>query len=526
MKNDYNLKKVELDFLRIKGGGAVEELGNILLSNKTIHAYFQENSRNYPQKTAFFNEEESYTWSQSYQMYCYLIRKFQDFGMGKGKIVAIVAPRHLDTPFVVFAAVATQAYVMLCDPKREIGEFLKNCTGKISPDYIIRRNLFGTWILECKDGQLFSFDKKVGLNFMERVTAPLICDEKEGAYIFFTSGSTGKCKAALLSQYALLNNTKFTFHCAGCNADDKTLVAAPLYHVLGISTLLEDVMASLTCMIPLNRAPGYILDIIERYRCTRMNNVPTYFYLLIEEQNKCPRDITSLKKGVIGGGSYSKQQFQHIASTLGLEYLCPVYGMTETSTMITYMTCTERLERRSESLGKPSPYIDWIVKDLHGKRIEDLQKAGELCVKGNMLMLGYIEEDGNLSLPLDDEGYFHTGDMVRLDEEGFVYIVGRCKDTIIRGGENISPLPIQNKISEMEGVIDVCVLGVPSEKYGEEVGACVQAECVTAEEITAYLKEFLTKYEIPSRYVFVEKIPLLGVGKPDKKRIIQLFSKS
>lgn len=493
------------------------------LSNKTIYAYFQENCQKYPQKTAFLNEEESYTWQESFRMYSYLIQKFKNCGIGKGKTVTIATPRHLDSPFVIFAAVATQAYIMLCDSNREIGDFLKNCAATIAPDYVIRQNLFGKWILESKDGQLLSFDKRDGLDFTEMVTAPLTCDEKEGSYIFFTSGSTGKSKAALVTQYALLNNLKFMAHCTGCDENDKTLLVAPLSHVLGLGMFHEVVIMGTTCCIPLSREPAHILDVIEQYRCTRTVNVLTYFYLLIDEQNKRPRDISSLRKGLIGGGSCSKQQFQYIVNALDMDMLCPVYGMTESSGILTYMPYTESLERRSTYLGKPSPYIDWALKDFNGNRIDALHRDGEFCVKGNTLMLGYVSENGELSMPVDEEGYFHTGDMMYIDEEGFLYIVGRCKDIIIRGGENISPLPIKNKISEIKGVIDVCVVGVPSEKYGEEVGACVQAEGVTEEEITDYLKEFLHKHELPSRYVFVDKIPLLGVGKPDKKRILELF---
>ena len=139
-------------------------------------------------------------------------------------------------------------------------------------------------------------------------------------------------------------------------------------------------------------------------------------------------------------------------------------------------------------------------------------------------MIGYIETDGNVSLPLDKDGYFHTGDLAYRDEEGFLYIVGRCKDLIIRGGENISPLRIQEKIVEMDGVENAYVLGVPSEKYGEEVGVCVQSSTVTEAQIKEYLKAFLNKTEIPSRYVFVDKLPALAIGKPDKMSILKLFN--
>lgn len=493
---------------------------NYGLSEKTIYAYFCENAKLYANDTALLSERERYTWKQFFEIYNYLIDVFRSWGISKGKTVVIAAPRNVDAPFVIFAAVATEAIVVLSDPNRAVAYFLNDCSAKIDHDFIIRQNAYGVWICEGKDGAVHTFCKTDGVGYAKRANAPMTCDEKTPTYIFFTSGSTGKSKAALLTQYGMINNGRNNLIIGGGTQKDRTMLIMPLYHVFGLQILESNLTMGGCIMIPETRDADYVLDCVEKYKINHLDAVPTYYYILTDAQKRRPREISCLEKGIIAGGAYSAQQFINIEEGLGIT-LSPSYGMTETATALCFTPVDASREVRVRGIGKFNPLLDCVIRDLDGNIVEEPEKVGEICVRGYCLALGYLQKEG-VGLPLDGEGYFHTGDLAYFDENGFLYLAGRCKDMIIRGGENISPLRIANLISEIDGVRDVYVTGVPSEKYGEEVGACIVGENVFEEIVKEHLKERLPKNEIPSVYLFVNKMPSLsGTGKPDRNRIIK-----
>lgn len=492
--------------------------------NKSLHALILENAKRYAEKEVLISERERYTWAEFFRIYNYLVDIFKNWGIGKGKTVVIASPRNIDAPFVIFAAVATEAIVVLSDPQRTVEEFLGNCSAKIDHDYIIRQNHYGVWICESKDGGVYKFNKKDGYNYEKMAEAPMTCDAKTASYIFFTSGSTGKSKAALLTQYGLINNGLNQLILGGGTSADSAILVMPTYHIFGLQILNSNLAMGGSIIIPETRNTNYVLDMVEKHQVTRFDTVPTYYYMLIDAQRQHPRDLTSLKRAIVAGGAYSRQQFIKIEKELSLT-LCPSYGMTETSTVLCFTPVEASLETRSKGVGKFLPNVEGVLKKTNGEIIEKIGDIGEICVRGDCLMIGYITEDGVIDKHVDEDGYFHTGDLGYCDEDGFLYIVGRCKDIIIRGGENISPLRINNLIVEMEGVKDAFVVGVPSEKYGEEVGVCIVGK-VTEEDVKAYLKDFVKKYEIPTRYLFTDKIPALpSTGKPDKQAIIKLLTK-
>ncbi|MBE7088482.1 MAG: acyl--CoA ligase [Clostridiales bacterium] len=493
-------------------------------SNKSIFAYVKENVQKYGEKVMLLNETESYTFKEFFAIYNYLIFKFKSWGIGKGKTVAVTPPRSIDAPFVLFAVVATEAVLVLSDPQKTVEEYLGHCSAKIDHDYIIRQNGYGVWLCECKDGRVFTFNKNDGVGFEDVADAPLTCDNETPSYIFFTSGSTGKSKAALLTQYAMLNNGYNQLSLSGGTDKDITILIMPLHHVFGVQILESNIAMGCKIFIPKTREKHYVLDCIEKYEVNHLDAVPTFYYMLLEAQKERPRDLSKFKKGIIAGGAYSKQQFISIENGLGIK-VCPSYGMTETSTVVCFTPINATLENRSKGIGQFLPTIDGVLKTADGKIVTETGGVGEICVRGYCVMKGYITDHG-LDLPVDEDGYFHTGDLAYIDENDYLYIVGRCKDIIIRGGENISPLKIQNAIVEMEGVLDAHIVGVPSEKYGEEVGACIVANGVSQEDVIEYLTPLLKKYEIPTKYLFLEKMPALsGTGKPDKQLIIKLLSK-
>ncbi len=479
------------------------------LSDRSVYAYLEENARLRGERVAYLSEDERYTWREAFCIYRHILRTLRGNGVGAGKRIAVGAGRNLDTPLFLFAALGTGALVMTFDPAGE--------SGPVS-DFILKRRGDGLW--ELSGEACCTIDKRAGLSCDCGECAPLTCSPERPAFVFFTSGSTGESKGVVLTEYGMLNNTKNQVVGSGGTEEDITLLVVPLHHIFGIAIILGHLSGGSALACPKSREPDHVLDFIERFRCTRFDSVPTYYLMLAEAQTRRPRDLSSLRLGIIAGGTYTRGQFLAIERALGLK-LYPSYGMTETSTVICFLGKEGSEEARSGTVGPFMQGIDGVLKKEDGDRPVRVGEVGEVCVRGYCLTLGYLGADGSLSLPLDEEGYFHTGDLARLCEGGALAIVGRCKEIIIRGGENLSPRHIESKLLEVLGVRDACVVGIPSEKYGEEVGACVVSD-LSAEEIRSALR--LKKGEMPAKLCVAEKIPLLPTGKPDKAAVLALLS--
>lgn len=343
-------------------------------------------------------------------------------------------------------------------------------------------------------------------------------DEGETALIIFTSGTSGQPKAVVLSHRALLARLQMTLHITRKFphqvdevAHDVTLITGPLFHVGGMQTLLRAVIVGETLAFSSGRYdPAEVLALIERHKVKRWNAVPTMVSRLLDHPDVARRDVSSLKSISIGGAPVHKELMQRMR--VGLPSVSPRtptgYGLTENGGQATAAAGSERVELLG-STGRPLPCVE--VKFLAHQGMPD----GEILLRSPTQMSGYFGLDES---PIDKEGWLHTGDLGRLDEKGNLWITGRCKDMIIRGGENIAPAAIESALMALEGVVEAVVFGVPHADLGEEVMAIVAVNGdQSAQQLREQLRGKVASFAVPSRWrLQKEPLPTNQTGKVDK----------
>lgn len=497
----------------------------MMMTEKSIYAILLENAETAGDKIAYINDEEKYTWSEVYELVNNLIGLFQGWGITKESTAVLFFPRSIDSPFILLALRAIGVLCVLFAPESQTEEDKATIKKQFPNCYLFgekKDENQGDWWCEF-DGKSKIFNKKTKYEAcVEKKTLIYDNGEKSAAFVIYTSGSTGAVKGVLLREYGLIYNATHEHGRLGGKPDDIMMCVAPLHHVVGIIIIITNLIYTSAIFFAKSRSPEYVIERIEKYRCTRIDGVPTFFLMLIEKMQERNADLSSLRGGVLAGSSYTPKQFMKIENALGIR-LCSSYGMTETSTAICNPHIDDPIELRSKSVGHFVQGMEGVFKTASGGRITEAYQEGEICVKSCQLMIGYLSDDGTIDPHVDEEGYFHTGDLGYYDEQGNVYITGRCKDIIIRGGENLSPRRIEEIITDIKDVKNACVVGIENEKYGEIVGALVVTESYDVESLMRILRERLRKCEVPAKLVISREMPLGKTGKPDKKEVRRLL---
>lgn len=346
-------------------------------------------------------------------------------------------------------------------------------------------------------------------------------DERDTALIIFTSGTSGSPKAVVLSHQALLARLQMTLHVTrklphqvNGNAHDVTLISGPLFHVGGMQTLLRAIIVGDSLVLLKGRFdPVDVLNVIERHKVNRWNAVPTMVTRLLDHPDVGHRDLTSLKSISIGGAPVHQELMQRVRIQLpSVSPRIPTgYGLTENGGQATASAGSEDPDKLG-STGRPLPCVE--VSFLEHPGLPD----GEVLLRSPTQMSGYF---GMTESPIDAEGWLHTGDLGRLDEKGNLWITGRCKDMIIRGGENIAPAAVERALVAIDGVTEAAVFGVPHRDLGEEVMAIVVVEKnITQEQLQTTLRTHLASFAVPSRWQLRHHpLPTNDAGKIDKKTL-------
>jgi fatty-acyl-CoA synthase len=337
--------------------------------------------------------------------------------------------------------------------------------------------------------------------------------------IQYTSGTTGYPKGATLSHHNILNNGFMVTELMGFTADDRLCIPVPFYHCFGM------VMANLGCtshgstmVIP---APGFdpeiTLDAISAERCTAVYGVPTMFIAMQNHPTFADHDLSSLRTGCMAGSICPVEVMKRCINDMHMAEVGIAYGMTETSPVSTQTRTDDDLERRTASIGRVHPHVEVkIVDPVTGETVERGQ-PGELCTRGYSVMLGYWDDAEKTADAIDSDGWMHTGDLAEMREDGYCNIVGRIKDMVIRGGENIYPREIEEFLYQHPDIEDVQVIGVPDQKYGEELAAWVKmragAEPLDADAVRAFATGKLAHYKIPRYVLVVDEFPMTVTGK-------------
>ncbi|HJQ59574.1 MAG TPA: AMP-binding protein [Vineibacter sp.] len=338
--------------------------------------------------------------------------------------------------------------------------------------------------------------------------------------IQFTSGTTGFPKGATLSHHNILNNGYFIGEAMRLTPEDRLCIPVPLYHCFGM------VLGNLACvthgsaMVYPAEAfePLSVLQTVQAERCTALHGVPTMFIAALDHPEFGKFDLSSLRTGIMAGSPCPIEVMKRVVAQMNMQQVTIAYGMTETSPVSTQSSVDDPLERRVATVGRVQPHIEIKIVDGDGRTVPR-GTTGEFCTRGYSVMTGYWNDDDKTKESIDTGGWMHTGDLAIMDEEGYVNIVGRLKDMVIRGGENVYPREIEEFLYRHPKVQDVQVIGVPDPKYGEEICAWIklrEGQSATADEIRDFCKGQIAHYKIPRYVRFVPDFPMTITGKVQK----------
>jgi fatty-acyl-CoA synthase len=347
--------------------------------------------------------------------------------------------------------------------------------------------------------------------------------------IQFTSGTTGLPKAATLSHRNILNNGFFVGECMKLSHEDRVCVPVPMYHCFGM------VMGNLACLThgstivyPAERFDAEaVLETVQAEKCTALYGVPTMFIAALNHPRFAQFDMSSLRTGIMAGSPCPIEIMRRVVGDMHLSEITIAYGMTETSPVSGQSTTDTPVEKRVSTVGQVLPHLEIkIVDPLTGQTVERGQ-PGELCTRGYSVMLGYWNQPERTREAIDADGFMHTGDLATIDAHGYVNIVGRIKDMVIRGGENLYPREIEEFLYTCPNVLDVQVVGVPDKQFGEELCAWIVVRPgadLDDDAVRAFCQGRIAHYKVPKYIRFVDSFPTTVTGKIQKYLIRQIMS--
>lgn len=512
------------------------------LISETIGYCLKERAEKTPGIIGLSYRDYSYSWREIDEISDFLAVKYLKYGIKKGTHVGIWSVNTPNWVFAYFALVKLGAIAILintCYKETELEEILKYS----DVEYIFYGN--GIKDLNYKDildkinisnlpklKNTFPLEKNDDIKWYMRSDYPsdmpvddckkLIqalnqVNAKDIASIMFTSGTTKSQKGVLLSHYNLVNNSLSISRQMGWNEQDKICVAVRLFHCFGITAgILSAVHAGSCIHLIKYYKTCEVLNQIEKYKCTVLNGVPTMFMAIVRNSKLKDHDISSVKSGIIAGSAIHSEEYINICKILNLKYLQPSYGQTETSPCITISALNDSIEKKGVSVGKSIDNVEVKIWNCKENRESKEGELGEILTRGYHVMKGYYKMPLETDEVIDSTGWLHTGDLGFIDKEGYLYVKGRIKEIIIRGGENISPVEIEYYIKKLPSIKEVKVIGVEAEVLQEEIVACVvpKENCeVSKEEVQAIVSKYLTAYKVPKYVLVFDQLPTTSSGK-------------
>ncbi|HVC78279.1 MAG TPA: AMP-binding protein [Candidatus Micrarchaeaceae archaeon] len=459
-------------------------------------------------------------------------------GVRKGDRVGIWSPNRFEWVIVQYATAAIGAILVNINPAYRTSE-LEYALNQSGASFLIlaarfRQADYVAMLAEVKGGcpelrealvledgwaALQRDAEKVSAGQLDAIEKSLQFDDPIN--IQYTSGTTGFPKGATLTHHSILNNGYFIGETLRYSERDRVCIPVPFYHCFGM------VLGNLACtthgatmVIPGEGFdPIAVMETVEKERCTSLYGVPTMFIGELDHPRFKDFDFSTLRTGIMAGSPCPVEVMKKVQTVMHIPEMTIAYGMTETSPVSTQCATDDPLERRVSTVGKVHPHVEIKIVDPLTGDVVVRGETGELCSRGYIVMRGYWNNEEATRQAVDAARWMHTGDLATMDDEGYVNIVGRIKDMIIRGGENIYPREVEEFLYTHPDVADVQVIGVPSEKYGEEVMAWVkprEGTHVTGEELTAWCKGKIASFKIPRLWKFVDSFPMTVTGKVQK----------
>ena len=491
----------------------------------------------FPGREALISVHQNYkaTFQQLWQQVEEVAKAFLAIDVQKGDRVAIWAPNCYEWVLVQYATARIGAILVNINPAYRASELAyvlgQSGTSVIVSAIAFKGSSYEAMIEEakwsCEHLRETIFLDKDWKSFLMK--AKDISDEQLKAVeqtiqfddpvnIQYTSGTTGFPKGVTLSHYNILNNGYFIGKRLNYSEQDKVCIPVPFYHCFGM------VIGNLCCtsfgaamVVPAESFdPLKVLEAIQKEKCTSVYGVPTMFIAELQVAEFAQFDLSSLRTGVMAGSPCPVEVMKQVQSKMHMKEVQICYGMTETSPVSTQTSIGTTLEKQVSTVGTVHDHLEIKIVDPETGALLDRGEPGELCTRGYSVMLGYWNNPKATNDAIDPARWMHSGDLAVMDDEGFINIVGRIKDMILRGGENIYPREIEEFLYTHEAIEDVQVIGVPSEKYGEEVMAWIKIKngyAITPEQLDEFCREKIAHYKIPKYWKFVGSFPMTITGK-------------
>ncbi|SCW37525.1 fatty-acyl-CoA synthase [Ruminococcaceae bacterium YRB3002] len=516
-----------------------------------LHMSFKEllahKIKKHPDNVVIKTDDGSYTWTDIEKCSQIMAADLSGMGVGRGTHVGICCANSINWVIAFFAIQKLGAMAMLFNPNyfphevrnvAGIGDVTHLCYGEMPAvkdksafvdEILNKENSVITAVYDIsKDNDLRSrYDEyeRVEGRFGESVNVD------SPSAIIFTSGSTGRPKGVILSAFNILNAAIATRDNQTLNSDDRTCMILPLFHIFGLAAgLFANMMADSVMCLPKDIRTDTLLDLIEGEQCTVFHTVPTMMIALINNKNFDASRCATLRCTILSGAAATEAQIKLFKEKLPNDHFISSYGMSEMAPL-TVTDYDDTDDHVLHTVGKPIPLIELKIWDYVNKKDCPDGYTGEILVQGYNLMAGYYKMDIE-DQSIDEDGWLHTGDLGFIDGEGYVHLTGRLKELIIRGGENIMPGEVEQAVTAIDGISMVKVFGVPSDFFGEEVGACIKMKDgfeFDENAVKAELSSRLARFKIPAYYVVFDEFPVLGTGKIDgvtlKKMMLERLGK-
>jgi fatty-acyl-CoA synthase len=513
------------------------------LLGETIGQNLRRTVERFPEREALVAVHQGYraTYRQLWEETSLVARGLLVRGVKKGDRVGIWAPNRQEWAVLQYAAARVGAILVNINPAYRVHEL----------EHALRQSGVSTLVLNraFRNTDYVAMVREVRLRCPDLRQSIVIDDEwadlkhdalrlseeelnhherdlqfDEPINIQYTSGTTGFPKGATLSHHNILNNGYFIGEILRYTERDRVCIPVPYYHCFGM------VIGNLACtshgatmVLPAESFdPLTVMRTVQDERCTSLYGVPTMFIAELDHPEFHAFDFSSLRTGVMAGSPCPVEVMKRVQKDMHMPEVTICYGMTETAPVSTQSRGDDSLEKRVSTVGQVHPHVEVKVIDPTTGRILPRGTPGELCTRGYSVMLGYWGDPHATREAIDDGRWMHTGDLATLDDQGYVKIVGRIKDMVLRGGENIFPREVEEFLYTIPGVSDVQVVGVPDAKYGEELMAWVKLRPgtqLTGEEIRSYCKGKIATYKIPRYYKFVDEYPMTVSGKVQKYKM-------
>ncbi|HSO31692.1 MAG TPA: AMP-binding protein [Labilithrix sp.] len=467
-------------------------------------------------------------------------------GIAKGERVGLWSPNRWEWVVLQFATARAGAVLVNLNPAYKTAEieyalwqsetsllfiakqFRTNDYAAMMAEVAPRLPGVRTMVLDTDFEALLAAGDALGADELAAREAELQFDDPIN--IQYTSGTTGHPKGATLTHHSILNNGFFVGEAMRLTEHDRVCIPVPFYHCFGM--VLGNLACTThgACMVIPGEAyePLLVLETVAAEKCTALHGVPTMFIGELEHPRFDEFDLSSLRTGIMAGSPCPIEVMKKVITRMNMKEVTICYGMTETSPVSTQSAHDDPIDKRVGTVGRIHPHVEVKIVDPETGRIVPRGASGELCTRGYSVMLGYWKNEDATRLAIDAARWMHTGDLATMDEEGFVNIVGRIKDLIIRGGENVYPREVEEFLHTHPAVAEAQVIGVPSHKYGEEIMAWVRVRAgipVDEAALAVFCKGKIATYKIPRYWRIVEEFPMTVTGKVQKFKMREISVK-